>query len=360
MSLRVAYFPGDHDYLRALYGAISSLYSPEARVVVGSPCRERQGLDDLVGSWSAADIVHIGWPEHLLADPSPGCASHARRTLEALEWLERLGVLVAWTMHNSRPHSWPAAEGSLLYARMATLAHAVIHHSECGMREMTRTLPYQNSAIHAVIPHGHYASELALAKDRSECERLLGLDPCTLRFGVLGRPQAEKRVAEIARAFLERAGKDRQLLVSAIGLDETLPADSRLACRPRSRWLAREEIAVQLKCCDCLVAWHGGGSHLTSGLVADAIGAGIPMLVNADWQYWHEALGTAALSFQGRDSLAKAFETVTPAEIARGGIAAKALRPTCDWTHSAQETVGLFARVGAFRARRRSPKDVHP
>jgi hypothetical protein len=348
MSLLVAYLPGDHDYCRALYGAMSSLDSLESRAVRAIPRRERQSLRDLANSWSGVDLVHVGWPEHLLANPSPGCSSHIGETLELLESLGRSGALVVWTMHNRRPHFWPEDAGNALYARMARLASAVIHHSKWGMREMTEAFPYRNNAIHDVIPHGHYSAELTIREDRIECERRLGLAPCTLRFGVLGRPQPGKRVADIARAFLAGAGVDRQLLVTAVGPDERLPSDPRVARRPRSHWLAREEIAMQVKCCDCLVAWHGGGSHLTSGLVADAIGRGIPMLVNADWEYWREIMGTAAITYVDEDGLAEAFATLTTAHIARGATAAVSLRPAHDWITVAQDTARLFSR--AWRA----------
>lgn len=360
MSLRVVYLPGDHDYLRALYGAISSLDSPESNALLGLPRRERQESGDLASYWSGADLVHIGWPEHLLADPSPGCASHARSTLEALDLLEQSGVLVAWTMHNARPHSWPAAAGRALYERMATLARAVIHHSEWGMRKMTAVLPYRSDAIHAVILHGHYAAELTIGEERRDCERRLDLEPCTLRFGVIGRPQPEKRVADIARAFLAAAGPDRQLLVCAARSDETLPDDPRLAFRPRASWLAREEIAMQVKCCDCLVAWHAGDSHLTSGLAADAIGAGVPMLVNGDWGYWREILGTAALTFDGEEGLCEAFATLKPSDVARGALAAVALRNGCSWNRVAHETARLFFQAGTILAWQRRQNEERP
>jgi hypothetical protein len=263
-------------------------------------------------------------------------------------------------MHNSRPHFWPTAAGGELYARMARLAHAVIHHSEWGMREITAALPYRDDAIHAVIPHGHYATELTIHDDRSECERQLGLAPCALRFGVIGRPQSEKRVPDVADAFLAGAGADRQLLVGAVAWGETFPADPRLVIHPRSRWLTREKIAMQVKCCDCLVAWHGGGSYLTSGLVADAIGAGIPMLVNGDWGFWRAVLGDAALTYVGKDGLAEAFATMMPSDIARGANAAKTLRSAYDWNRVAQETAGLFVRTGHLRTRQEQQGEKRP
>lgn len=357
MTLRVVYLPGDHDYLRALYGAMSALDSPESRTVIPLSRRERQEFSDLASYWDEADLVHVNWPEHLLADPSPGSLSHARRTIEALDSLERSGVLVAWTMHNCRPHFWPAAAGVELYARMARLAHAVIHHSEWGMREVISALPYRADAIHAVIPHGHYAAELAIDEERGECERRLGLAPCALRFGVIGRPQQGKRVADITRAFLAGAAADRQLLVSAVRPGDAFPADARLAIRARARWLAREELAMQVKCCDCLVAWHGGGSYLTSGLVADSIGAGIPMLVNGDWEFWREVLGAAALTYVGEEGLAEAFATASPSDIARGAHAARSLRSVYDWTRLAQETACLFVRAERLRARQNRQRE---
>src|SRR5215207_8800485 len=246
--IRVVYLPGDHDYLRALYLAMSSAESGAATAILPMPRPERRDPSDLTACWQEADIVHIGWPEHLVSDSSAGCDAHLRRTLQALDALERSGVIVAWTMHNRLPHFWPKAAGAALYRQMAMLAHVVIHHSEWGMREMTSRLVYRANAIHAVVPHGHYSEALAIDQDRLECERQMGLPPCALRFGIIGRPQPQKRVADIVRAFLAGAGTDRQLLVAAIGPGETLPVDSRLAVRPRCRWLPRQQIATQVKC----------------------------------------------------------------------------------------------------------------
>jgi hypothetical protein len=349
--VRVVYLPGHHDYLGALYGAMSSGGSAAVSAILPVPRPERQDPRELLAFWREADLVHIGWPEHLVLDASPGCEAHARRTSEALDALERTGVLVAWTMHNRLPHFWPEAAGAALYRRMATLAHVVIHHSRWGMREMRTRLCYRGDAIHGVIPHGHYATAMEITEDRAECERQCGLTPSALRFGIIGRPQAQKRVADIVSAFLAGAGPGRQLLVAAVAPSERISTDPRLAVRPRSRWLTRHEIAMQVRCCDCLVAWHVGDSYLTSGLVADAIGVGVPMLVNGDWPFWTEILGDAAITYAGTDGLSAAFGSVETASIARGALAAKALRAAYDWNRSAEWTATLFLRAVAARPR---------
>lgn len=349
--IRVVYLPGHHDYLHALYVAMSSAESGAATAILPVPRPERQEPGDLAVCWQDADLVHINWPEHLVPDDSPGCGAHLRRTLQALDTLGRSGVIVAWTMHNRLPHFWPKATGAALYRRMAMLAQVVIHHSKWGMREMMNRLVYRADVIHAVVPHGHYSEALVIDQDRLECERQLGLTPCVLRFGIIGRPQSQKRVADIVRAFLAGADTDRQLLVTAIGPGETLPVDPRLAVRPRCGWLPRQQIATQVQCCDCLVASHDGASYLTSGLVADAIGAGIPMLVNGDWPFWSEILGDAALIYVDEGSLSAAFASVTPAEIGRAALAAQALRPTYNWNRLADETARLFLRAFARQQR---------
>jgi hypothetical protein len=349
--IRVVYLPGHHDYLRALYFAMSSAESGAATTIFPVPRPERQEPGDLAACWQEADLVHIGWPEHLVSDGSAGCDAHLRRTLQALDTLDHSGVIVAWTMHNRLPHFWPRAAGAALYRRMAMLAQVVIHHSKWGMQEMMSHLVYRADAIHAVVSHGHYNDALVIDQDRLECERQMGLTPCVLRFGIIGRPQSQKRVADIVRAFLAGAATDRQLLVAAIGPSETFPVDPRLAVRPRCGWLPRQQIAIQLKCCDCLVAWHDGANYLTSGLVADAIGAGIPMLVNGDWPFWSEILGDAALIYVDEGNLSSAFASVTPTEIGRSALAAQALRPTYDWNRLADETARLFLRAFARQPR---------
>ena len=123
---------------------------------------------------------------------------------------------------------------------------------------------------------------------------------------------------------------------------DVLPFDERVVVRPRSGWISRRELSLQIKCCDCLVAWHDEGHYLTSGLVADAIGAGIPMLVNGEWQFWREVLGEAALTYIGESGLKAAFANLTPGFIAQRGLAAAELRPKFDWSRIANETARLL------------------
>jgi glycosyltransferase involved in cell wall biosynthesis len=345
-EMRVGYVPGNHDYFRSLYGAMSNADSDESRAIISFPCKERVSSRALLASFREVDLIHIGWPEHLIADDAPGSRAHLRGTAVLLDALERSGVLVSWTMHNRFPHFWPRATGVALYKGMATLAHAVIHHSLWGSGEMQTLLQYRPDAIHTVIPHGHYGDALAIDEDRAACERQLGLTPSGLRFGVIGRPQPEKRVTAIARAFLDGARPEYRLLVTAVSPNHHLPSDPRISVRPRSRWITRREIAMQVKCCDCLVAWHDGSAYLTSGLPADAIGAGIPMLVNSDWPFWHEVLGEAAITWNG-DGLADAFARITDEDIARSALAAKKLRAKYDWRQLATKTARLFLQTRA-------------
>lgn len=332
----------EHDYTRALYGAIPPR-SLAPRPLLGKPVYGEPILPRL----GDVEIFNFGWPEHFFLQRGMTNEVLDAFIERSLEELGRSPVKIVWTMHNRRPHhpSWHGERGDRLYRAMAAIADGVIHHSHWGMEYMRADLPYKPSALHTVIRHGHFGEEMRIPQTRTELEAQYGLAPAAIRFGVLGRPQKEKQVELIAAAFMKAARPDQQLIITAHPFDLDVSTDPRIVLIPREKYLSRETIAGHVKLCDALVSAHIGNTYLTSGTIADSIGVGIPTLTNP-WGYMNETLGDSAFYHDNTvDGLAELFASLTVEQIEAGKAATVALQEEYSWPVAAAKTAEFMRQV---------------
>ena len=353
-ELRLRAIPGsEHDYMMALLGAMPPGF------ITQHPYAGAQVMDagDVT---KGVDVVHIGWPEHIFGRAAGENAEFDARYVTFLDVLADSPARVVWTLHNRRPHLWEAERGRELYRRVAEVADGLIHHSEWGMRLMRAELPFTTEAKHVVIPHGHFGDQLRLSKSRAEVEAQLGLRPCAMRFGVLGRPQREKQVEMILRAFERGGQRSHQLVVTAY--DESTPRsrDPRIVFLSRKSWMLRDEVAHCTHVCDGLVSAHSGDTYLTSGISADAVGIGAAMLA-PDWAFFHETLGDAAFYHANTESsLARLFATITHDELTDKKSAMRALQPRFAWPGLAARTIEFYHSIGRKPNRQRLSNACEP
>jgi hypothetical protein len=296
-----------------------------------------------------AEIFHVGWPEHLLAIPPQTSQQEADEAhLRFIKELQRRGVKIVWTMHNRRPHNlnnWPAERADRIYRAWAAAVDGVSHHSRVGRDSMLADLPFKAGAVHAVIPHGHFARQLAIPQSRTELEAQFNIKPCAMRFGVLGRWQQEKQIEMMIQAFREAGRADQQLIVTAHNEQTPRPQDDRIIFLSRPVWMSRAEIAQHVNLCDVLISAHSGPRYLTSGIQADALGVGATMLV-PEWPFFREVLGDSVFyhdnTLAGLRDLLKRLDV---AEIERAKAAVRKLAPTQDWSASAKLTLDLYRAV---------------
>jgi glycosyltransferase involved in cell wall biosynthesis len=335
-KLRVRIVPGEeHDYTRALIRALPADYVAFEPFPAGRP----MDLDAVI---EGIDILHVGWVEYLFASPAKDVEKFDAKYFNFIEELGRSRVRIVWTMHNRRPHHMESERGRRLYRKWAPIVDGVIHHSECGMKLMRSELPYRDDAKHVVIPHGHFGEQMSNPRPRAEAEASLGLPPSRMRFGLLGRWQKEKQIEMIMTAFTKAAVPGQQLVVTAYDANTVRPDDPRIIFLPRNDWMTREEIATNTHLCDALVSAHTGDTYLTSGVIADAIGVGIPMVV-PHWDFFHEMLGDEAFYHDNtEESLAAAFAAITPEALDHGKSAYQAMQPRFAWPRMAEQTLALY------------------
>jgi len=337
-KLRVATNAREHHYHRSLYDPLGDWVHE-----VQFPWRRGAELGDLDAFFRDVDIFHLHWPEHFLrGDPN------AQRAVLAA--LERCQVRIVFTAHNLTAHRAEQRAGAAeLYQMWAGAAHGVAHHSEWGRRRIHERYRFREGAVERVIPHGHFGNLMASsgAFDRSAVEAELGLAPCAIRLGVVGAPRAEKNVQLLLDAFAASRRQDIQLYLTCRS-DEVVPDDPRIIALdyemvPRALYDAR--LAVM----DALVMPIEPGELLTTGVVGDAIGAGLPV-ITSDWAYLTETLGDAALRYDGSAAdLTRLIERLTVDDLAVARTRMLALGERYAWPRVATSHLELLRAVGTAK-----------
>jgi glycosyltransferase involved in cell wall biosynthesis len=207
------------------------------------------------------------------------------------------------------------------------------------------------SAVHRVIPHGHWGPLMPTAGtvDRAAVEAELGLTAAGLRIGLVGAPRPRKDTQLLIDGVHASSRKDVQLLVlSGDGEDDR--GDPRITVVPYAE-VPRSEFDRRLATIDVLALPLEGATYLTTGQVADAVGAGLPALVSP-WPYLTEVLGGAAIPY-GRTAadLAATIDALDEATLAVARDAAVARRPSLDWAALAEQTYALLDEVAAAHPR---------
>jgi glycosyltransferase involved in cell wall biosynthesis len=338
-KLRVVSTAHHHWYHQCLYAPLADRVDvrPVPYHLLDDPARLAAALAD-------ADVFHLHWPEWLTG-PS------ARRAGRVAAAVRATGVPVVWTQHNLAPHVAP--DDTELYQPWADIAAGVIHHSEWGRRAVADRYAFAPGARHRVIPHGHWGSLMtALATtDRAEAERELGMAPCALRIGLVGAPRPGKDTRLLLDGFHAATRPDAQLLVLSHD-GEPVPDDPRITVLPYDE-VPREVYDRRLATIDVLALPLEGGTYLTTGQVADAVGAGIPALVSS-WPYLSEVLGGLAIPY-GRTAadLAAAIDALDDATLARARAAVGERQDALDWGPAAEATWALLDEVAAEAEQRR-------
>ncbi|HKA84255.1 MAG TPA: hypothetical protein VKD21_10355 [Acidimicrobiales bacterium] len=340
-KLRVMSTAAHHWYHECLYRSLGDRV--DARPV---PYHLLDHPDRLAAALADTDLVHLHWPEWFVGlDPG--------RSRRVAATLADVGVPVVWTQHNLAPHAAP--DDAELYRPWAELAAGVIHHSEWGREAITARYGFRPDAIHRVIPHGHWGPLMDAGGDRPAVRRAaeaeLGLSPCVLRIGLVGAPRPGKDTQLLLDGFAACGRGDLQLLVLCHD-GERLPDDPRITALPYEE-VPRTAYDRRLAAIDVLALPLDGGTYLTTGQVADAVGCGIPALVSP-WPYLREVLGGAGIPYgHTAADLAATLEALGDDVLAPARAAAAELREALDWAALAEPTWDLLDEVAAEGARRR-------
>jgi glycosyltransferase involved in cell wall biosynthesis len=332
-KLRVASTAFGHPYDRSLYDPLRDRVDqcPSPLGIVGDPA---VSLDDI-------DLFHLHWPEWLTFKE---IAAHESIIAALADW----SIPIVWTAHNLTPHVKNPAVFDPIYSRWAHSASTVIHHSHWGESKMRARYEFGANTEHVVIPHGHFG-QVWIDRDRlnrREVEEEFGFAPCSLRIGILGAPRVEKRVVDFMLGFAACRRRDLQLAVWSLAPGERVPEEQRIVAAEPYRKVDSFSYAKRLATCDLLaLPVDPDGEMLATGLVADAVGTGIPLL-GSSWGYLTETVGDAAIQCGANAAdITACLDRLTDEQVSRAAAACRARRPAYDWAPIAAATLDLFERL---------------
>lgn len=327
--IRVASSAVGHPYDASLYGRLTGVVHE-----VQLPRSERDGLASLLRQ---IDVVHMHWPERVLPKDISVHASF-------IAALKSSGTPVLWTQHNLHPHS-TEPEWEEIYSLWARTADAVIHHSRWGLEKARSRLPYREATHHAVLPHGHFGDLEPAGIGETPSDEVVpnGGGARSLRLGIIGAPRDEKDV-QLAMEAMTRSVRDDVELVVLSGGSEDVPVDQRVRWIPYE-YVSRTAYAAWLRSFDALVMPFRTGDLLTTGTVADAIGAGLPVLAS-DWPFLREYLGDTQF-YYGRTAwdLAQCIDGLTHERLTAARAALVGRRTRFSWEATATQHAQLLEQV---------------
>lgn len=272
-SLRICVTSATHWYTDTIY-----------RHLVGSVdiAAERFEWPDI----AQMDLFHMHWPERI-------GGRHLGIHRQLLRNLRLARVPIVWTVHNLAPHEEREGDAEL-YSLWAAEATAAIHHSEWGMSRAMDRYPFSAGCVHRVIRHPHFGHLLdTTAQSRDDAGKRLGFGECTLRIGVIGAPRRQRDLDRIVDGILSSDRSDVQLVVFSVADPRSLSSDARIVALPQE-FVTRPAFNRRIASLDAIAIPYFDGQMLCTGVIAEAIGANLPVLT-PDWGFAAEVLGAAAI-----------------------------------------------------------------
>ncbi len=335
-KLRVLSTAHEHHYHRTLYDPLSADVV-DARFPLG---RMNDG-SALTATLDRCDIFHLHWPEWLF-----GADIDRHRAL--IDALKEQGVRIVWTQHNLIPHAGDPRM-TAVYSAWAAASDAALHHSSWGQEQVLARYEFARDPVHAIVPHPHFGPiALRTDNDRSMVEQELGLQPRTIRLGVVGAPRPGKDVAGVLRAFARCRRPDLELLVFSLGPDDEVPDDPRIRAFPYEM-VPREVYERRLSAIDVVVLPFSDHGMLTTGVVGDVVAHGLPALTTS-WPFLREVLGEAGIVYGAtEDDLVSTLDGLDAATLDRASRASVALQSTYEPERVAHLLLTVLERIGTTR-----------
>ena len=221
--LRVGSIPldsGDNPYLSLLYEAIRR-DGVAFELADIRPWRLRP-------SSCGYSVLHVHWPEYVMAGTGKGAAHVARATLaasafrSAVRRLQRRHIRLVWTVHNIRPHDVPAPQAQLaLYSWLAEAADAAIVHTAFAGHLVRDKLGRTGPGY--LARHGNFIDVYPPpTESRRALRERYGFGDHDDVILVFGQMRRYKGLRELTEDFMEAAPRSARLLLAGSPTDRAL------------------------------------------------------------------------------------------------------------------------------------------
>jgi hypothetical protein len=241
-------------------------------------------------------------------------------TEEFIGRLRSAGTAIVWTGHDLISHDKDYARFQPIFSLWAEAADGVIHHSRAG----------ENTVI--VHPYRREHADQHLRGRRAEIEASLGMAPASIRVGLIGMPRVERRVVDFLIGVARSTNREIQVVCWSLRHTETAPLDERIAVAECWRYVDDDVISRRLAICDLIaIPVAPDGEMLTTGLVSDALGMGLGMLISS-WDFLDEVAGEAGiLCGDTADEIAESLNRLVIDDVVKAKQASMTIREGRHW-----------------------------
>ena len=269
-------------------------------------------------------------------------------TQEFIERLRSTGTAIVWTGHDLIPHDKNYTHFEPLFSAWAQAADGVIHHSRSGEKRLRASYNFRSDCEHVVIANS-YRREHAdhrLRRHRREIEASFGLASAPIRVGLIGMPRVERRVVDFLVGVTRSTNQDIQVVCWSLHPSETAPRDERIAIAENWHYVDDDVMLRRLAICDLIaIPIAPEGEMLTTGLVSDALGMGLGMLISS-WDYLTEIAGDAAIYCGNTaNEIADSLNRLVIDDVVKARQASMRIRDERHWDHARVPMLEFYRRV---------------
>ena len=271
-----------------------------------------------------------------------GISTQSDQRTDFIDHLKAVGAAIVVTNHNLLPHSRRTPEALASYRLWASAADAVVHHSNWGEQVARDHYSYRPGTSHATVYPGHTAEFVNPQQQiRSHIERDLGLTPCSVRFGIFGKPRALRQAQMVLDTFALAAPRNagshsRSTWYGAFATQGLTPGAT------AGTHVPLEEFPTGIRSRSLYVPADSNTDRLTSGIAMDSLGAGKGVLAGS-WQYLVEYLSDSVSFYEeGQEGLAAGLGDLDESNAAGLATAARRLQAERSWELAGARTRDLM------------------
>jgi len=183
------------------------------------------GIDNFFISNIIPDVIHIHWPELLIAGLSDVTPATEEEIIDRIGWYKKNKAIIVFTIHNSTPHDDNSYK-SKLYQSIIALADILVHHCKRSIKLISEIYSIPKNIRQVVCPHGPYL-DYYTKKNKSEIRKKYGIGENTAVLLVYGAQRSYKGPSFAKMVFSKISTRNKVLIIA--GRPDKTPKNISLA-----------------------------------------------------------------------------------------------------------------------------------